>query len=403
MMDMGKLSLGKASLLFLAVFFLLASGLVSAAGSGDSVFIGEAGLETGLSDSEWQSVDLGASYGATPLVFATTQTTNGGQDPSGAHIRGITETGFETQHCEYEASDGCDSHNGESNAWFSVDPSVISELNGLDSGTMDISGGSGGYTVEFDKSIDERPMLFTNIQTENGNDDSLNTQARGVNSDNATVEFCEQQGDDGCDSSHTEETIAWLAVDSTAVERTSGFDYGNFSTGDSNWQSVSFSQDFSQKPVVIADVQTESGTQEALYPEVDNVDTNGASIRFCESGGGDGCDTHATETVAWMAIDPGNVSINATGRTLCDSRGPKNECISSSTHEVSGESYNISSIFQTERSAVFEASESRAEISVSNSSTISGLWRGSFNISSRNTVLEAGASFRPGNGRTVIS
>jgi|GEM_PF-989290 len=90
---------------------------------------------------------------------------------------------------------------------------------------------------------------------------------------------------------------------------------------------------------------------------------------------------------------------------ICDRRGPVNECISNSTHEVSGKSFNISSIFESEASSVFEALSSRATLNLSNSTSLSGVWKGSFDIlsSSYNPRLKAGASFRPGNGRILIN
>ena len=291
----------------------------------DSEIIGEAGINTNMHDDNWYSVSLSNSYGSTPYIFSTTQTTNGGQDPSAAHIRSVSSSKFETQHCEFDASDTCDTHNAEDQAWLAVDPSTISDIDGIDAGTLSTSSGSGGYSITFDSSIENTPLLFTNVQTENDNEDPLNTQAYNINSNGATVEFCEQDSTDGCDS-HTSETIAWLAIDTSKIERKSGFDYGTFSTGNSNWQDISFSQSFSSAPAVIADVQTENGGQEALYPEVDNVGTGSAYIRYCESEGGNSCDSHATETVAWMAVEPGKLKL--------DTKSQSKELIGSD--EVSG-------------------------------------------------------------------
>lgn len=53
------------------------------------------------------------------------------------------------------------------------------------------------------------------------------------------------------------------------------------------------------------------------------------------------------------------------GIAICDRRGLFNECVSNSTHEVSGQSFNISSIFESEASSVFEALNSRATLNVS--------------------------------------
>lgn len=363
-----------------------------------STFIGEAGVVQDLSDTEWDNDSFTADFGEVPYVFATTQTTNGGQDPSGAHVRDVSLQGFETQHCEYDGGDSCDTHAEEDNAWFAVDPSVIDSIEGMDAGRLNISEGSGGYTINFDDSIRNEPMVFTNVQTENGDDDSLNTQAHDVTEENATFEFCEQEGNDGCDNSHEEESFAWLAVDPTIIKREEGFDFGNFSKGDSNWQSISFSQNFDQTPMVIADIQTEGGSQEALYPEVNNVDTNGASVRFCESDGGDGCDSHNTENIAWLALSPGIVDIDASEKSLCDSRGPQNECIFESQRNVNSETYEIDSQFISRETNIFQALSSPASFNVNNSSRISGLWEGSFDIISEETRIVSGAKFRPQGG-----
>jgi|GEM_PF-1754123 len=385
--------------LFLILFLVFSVSLVTGQ---SSTFLGEAGLVQDLSDAEWKNDSFTGDFSEVPYVFATTQTTNGGQDPSGAHVRDVSLEGFETQHCEYDGGDGCDSHAAEDNAWFAVDPSVVDSIDGMDAGTVNTTDDSGGYTVYFDDSIRNKPMIFTNIQTEEGSGDSLNTQARDVTAENATVEFCEQESSDSCDSSHAEEEIAWLAVDPSIIESEEGFDYGNFSKGNSNWQSISFSQSFDQAPMVIADVQTEGGSQEALYPEVNNVDANGASVRFCESDGGDGCDSHNTEKVAWLALSPGIVNINTTETKLCDSRGPSNECIINSQRNVNSQEYDITSRFFVESSSILQALSSKAVFNISNKTTISGLWEGSFDIISDETRLVEGAKLKPGNGEIVI-
>ena len=93
------------------------------------------------------------------------------------------------------------------------------------------------------------------------------------------------------------------------------------------------------------------------------------------------------------------------GITICDRRGPFNECISNSTHEVSGESFDLSSVFQAEASSAFEALNSKATLNISNSTTLSGSWSGSFDILSGvgDVRLKSGASFRPENGRILIN
>ena len=88
--------------------------------------------------------------------------------------------------------------------------------------------------------------------------------------------------------------------------------------------------------------------------------------------------------------------------SLCDSRGLNNECISNTSHSVGGQSFDISSVFEARSNAVFEALDGEAYLNVSNSSTISGFWRGSFVIDAERPRIISGARFRPENGDIVI-
>ncbi|WP_414838160.1 glycine-rich domain-containing protein [Candidatus Nanosalina sp. VS9-1] len=87
---------------------------------------------------------------------------------------------------------------------------------------------------------------------------------------------------------------------------------------------------------------------------------------------------------------------------ICDKRGPVNECISNSTHEVSGQNFNVSSIFQSESSSVFEALNGQATFNLANSTKISGLWKGSITIEAERPRILSGAIFRPQGERIII-
>jgi hypothetical protein len=95
----------------------------------------------------------------------------------------------------------------------------------------------------------------------------------------------------------------------------------------------------------------------------------------------------------------------SSGISICDSRGPFNECISDSSHIIGSKSFSISSIFQAKGTAVFEALSGIATINVGNSTSLSGFWRGSFNITTleqQETRIKPGADFQPENGRIII-
>jgi hypothetical protein len=90
------------------------------------------------------------------------------------------------------------------------------------------------------------------------------------------------------------------------------------------------------------------------------------------------------------------------GPSICDKRGPLNECITNSSHSISGQSINISSVFQAENTAVFEALSGISTLNITNSTSLSGLWKGEFSIQTNNPRIEPGAEFRPANGNIVI-
>jgi hypothetical protein len=269
--------------------------------------IGEAGLLTDMNNDYWYSDSFSYSFSERPIVFITTQTTNGGQNPSGAHLKNVDSSGFDSQHCEFEGGNSCDTHNREDHGWMALEPSALDSVDGIEYGTFQTSSGSGSYSISFSE-MSETPLLFTQSQTSDGAS-TRNTQAHSISSSGARVEFCEQESNDGCEG-HTSERVAWLAVDRSKISERDGLEYGTVRVDDSNWNNVNFDQSFSN-PVVIADVQTENGGQEALYPEVDRVGTGGAQIRYCESEGNDNCDTHARETVAWLALDRGTIDVQS--------------------------------------------------------------------------------------------
>lgn len=87
---------------------------------------------------------------------------------------------------------------------------------------------------------------------------------------------------------------------------------------------------------------------------------------------------------------------------FCNFRGPVDECVMNRTNELNDRQYNVSSIFVARSNAVFEAFNGPATLNLSNSSRISGLWRGAFRIETEKPRIQAGASFRPQGERIVI-
>jgi hypothetical protein len=104
----------------------------------------------------------------------------------------------------------------------------------------------------------------------------------------------------------------------------------------------------------------------------------------------------------YLRVVVSNISAPDTGIPICDSRGPLNECISNEEHNIDGQAFDITSVFESRFSSTFESLNSQASINVSNSTRLSGLWRGSFHIMAERPVVENGARFRPEGGEIII-
>lgn len=119
----------------------------------------------------------------------------------------------------------------------------------------------------------------------------------------------------------------------------------------------------------------------------DNLDNIGSTIEIPPS--------HGSFGLNWgVAFSENN--------NFCNYRGPFNECIMNRTNQLNQQQYNVSSIFEAREDAVFEAFDGVATLNLTNSTRISGLWRGEFNINAEAPRLKAGAEFRPKNGRIMI-
>ncbi|MFP4151172.1 MAG: LamG domain-containing protein, partial [Candidatus Aenigmatarchaeota archaeon] len=312
-MERTKFTEFKNCFLILSVFVLSSILLTNiSTAAAEEHTIGEAGINTDLSEDEWQTVSLDDSiYDTDPTVVVTTQTTNGGQDPSETGVMSLSTSGFQTQHCEYDSWD-CDGHTEEDNAWIALDPGKVQQSHGMDAGFTEISDND-VKTVDFHKTFSNTPIVFAQVVTDDddadGNSDepvSAKITNRGTSS--ADIKLCAQRSTDGCDSNHGSgpEGVAWLAIDPDDANKLDNWDWGTVSVSDSNWNSVSFSQSFGSTPAVLVETQTQSG-EEDIIPEADNVGTGEADVRYCEAEGGDSCDTHPSETVAWLAVSTGTV------------------------------------------------------------------------------------------------
>lgn len=87
---------------------------------------------------------------------------------------------------------------------------------------------------------------------------------------------------------------------------------------------------------------------------------------------------------------------------ICDRRGNKNECIVEQSQQLDAQTFDVSSIFISERSAELDSLNGQATLNVTNSTKLSGLWRGSFFFQTQNPVLRPGLEMKPKSGDIVV-
>lgn len=83
--------------------------------------------------------------------------------------------------------------------------------------------------------------------------------------------------------------------------------------------------------------------------------------------------------------------------SICDRKGPKNECIVDTQNDISRRTFEVEDVFISERSARLESESEMATLSVFNESILSGVWTGNIGFKAREISIKPGAKFHPEN------
>ncbi|MDY6766383.1 MAG: hypothetical protein SVW77_03370 [Candidatus Nanohaloarchaea archaeon] len=269
---------------------------------------GEADRSASTDGGNWITVNLQNSY-TNPIVFATSNTENGGQSPKIGKVRNVGASSFEAKMCEHEDSDGgCDGHLDENLGYAAFERDAIDAMDGVEAGTVTLSGDgtNDATTVSFDETFSSTPVVIAAQQTYNEAGESV-VQVDNVGTSSAELYLCDHaEGSENNCESHGSETVAWLAVEpgeTPFIDAEAGITQN---IHDSSWTAESFSTAFDTAPAVIATIQTNNGGQQAKPSMARSVTTSGMDIRYCEHDGGDTCDSHNAEDVGWLAFEPRN-------------------------------------------------------------------------------------------------
>ncbi len=271
--------------------------------------LGETGSFNSAVDGGWTTVNFTGTY-TTPVVVGLSNS-HSGQPALVFEAQNITSTSAQMRICESEgsASNGCDAHPSEIVGYMVIDAAVASSTAGIDAGTFTTSGRADhtNVTTSFSPAFSATPIVLANVNTVNDIEQPTEVVIRNTSASNFNSGLCEhlQGSNDLCDPAHGTETIGWVAFDQNQNPFGVQTRSGTVSIRDSTWTAVTFTPAFSSTPVLLVASQTDNGGQDVEIDEGRNVTTTGADIRYCEIDAADTCDTHAADTVAWLAIEPG--------------------------------------------------------------------------------------------------
>ncbi|MFB6203635.1 MAG: DUF2341 domain-containing protein, partial [Candidatus Nanohaloarchaea archaeon] len=171
------------------------------------------------------------------------------------------------------------------------------------------SDGSTWKTMKLAQSF-TNPVVFATVNTADSGDGPNLAKVRNVTKRSFEVKFCEHDGTDGGCESHQKEDVGWFIGELSDLDSITGIEAGKTTLGTSSdssgeAKSISFQESFSSDAIVIAEQQTYNHPGESIV-QVPTTGTGSFSMYLCDHAGtSDSCESHGTETVAWMAIDPG--------------------------------------------------------------------------------------------------
>ncbi|MFB6345144.1 MAG: Ig-like domain-containing protein, partial [bacterium] len=170
----------------------------------------------------------------------------------------------------------------------------------------DTAGAGGVGTVYFDENFTDSPVVVAHVQ--DNNDEPVNAQVRTVTSNYATILICGRKGgDNNCPNKYEPPfSVSYIAIEQDAADHPYS-DVNLMSgrevcSGGGTW--CTFSHPLgSNTGGFVTTVNTNNGGQEHKPTMVRNVDNSNFDMRFCEHDGGDGCDSHSDEEIAYVGFD----------------------------------------------------------------------------------------------------
>ncbi|SLN61707.1 hypothetical protein [Roseisalinus antarcticus] len=262
-----------------------------------------AGRTSGVGDGN-ATVELGASLdgGANAIAMLTSFA---GKDPAWARGNGSTNTSFELSAEEDTSGDPETDHVPETADYFVFDQagalSAAPLRNVAETGTFALSDEVRVLTLQ--RSY-ENPVVIAFVATENAAD-PVDVRVSDVSGNQLTFQLQEPTSAGG---GHADETVnyivieagTWILPDGTILEA------GTLESSQLSWQGfepVTFDAEFDEAPVILSQVQTANDTAFVTTRQRD-ADADGFRLTMQEKEALN--DTHATETIGWLAMEQGS-------------------------------------------------------------------------------------------------
>jgi hypothetical protein len=283
--------------------------------------------DTSSNSFAYDTVDLSRSY-ENPIVIAL-MTTYNGADPSIARINNVTADSFDVGIAEAQQEEGIDDgHNSEKVSYFVLENRghykafdnrtiEVGTINLTDVSTYEASGTTIPWTsISFSTSFASAPIVLAQVQTENNGYKFLKCRITSVTKDGFDV-VLERHGNNSTATLTNAETVAWVAIEQGAGTKV---DVGTFTVaGDLDattiWDTLSYGLTFSSAPVFVAQDQTTAGL-DACEIRCRNNSTSSIDLTCEEDDTFDVELGHASETVGYIAFEPGFIWYENSGNRL---------------------------------------------------------------------------------------
>ncbi|WKZ27585.1 MAG: S8 family serine peptidase [Candidatus Dojkabacteria bacterium] len=189
---------------------------------------------------------------------------------------------------------------------YSTGQLTVSHTIRRDSGTTGVT--TTPHRVNFSESFSAAPVVFVQVTEEFG-PDMVYTNLTNITATGFDIAI-EENTRSGFDGIHTIEGLSWYAVSATSPSEQVGT-----LLVDHNWRQVTFNTPFVSIPKILANTQSEFGT-DIVNIDIRNVTLTGFEIRLEEPPGYDGL--HTFEWVGWTAFNTHPLSGSQSGTNSSD-------------------------------------------------------------------------------------